>query len=168
MKLSAVLTLILSLTFGYTFAQNEKPDRDEFTLKLPVDGEQFYEQKVEKTPYFVKENVLQIYPGEKVFVEVETKKKKITSMQVVKENLAPEKTIEIALIQNTKDGKSQSMMLNIVNPFKYDLEYKAMMFIVGHNQWINTSVLPVKAKLAVYETWQDVIITIVLSDWTLK
>ena len=60
------------------------------------------------------------------------------------------------------------MMLKIVNPFKKDLEYKAMMFIVGHNQWINTNVLPVKSKLTGYETWSDVIITLVLSEWKLK
>jgi hypothetical protein len=168
MKTKIILTLILSLTFGFSYAQNEKTNREEFTLKLPVDGEQFYEQKVENSPYFVKDNVLQIYPGEKLFIEVELKKKEITSMKVVKENLNPEKTIEIELTQNTKDRKSESMMLKIINPFKKDLEYTAMMFIVGHDKWINTNVLPVRAKLTSYETWTDVIITLVLSDWKLK
>lgn len=168
MRIKTLLTITLSLILGLTYAQNEKTNREEFILKLPVDGEQFYEQKVENSPYFVKENVLQIYPGEKLFIEVELKKKEITSMKVVKENLNPENTIEIELTQNTKDRKSESMMLKVVNPFKKDLEYKAMMFIVGHNQWINTNVLPVKSKLTGYETWTDVIITIVLSDWELK
>jgi len=168
MRIKTLLTITLSLILGLTYAQNEKTNREEFILKLPVDGEQFYEQKVENSPYFVKENVLQIYPGEKLFIEVELKKKEITSMKVVKENLNPENTIEIELTQNTKDRKSESMMLKVVNPFKKDLEYKAMMFIVGHNQWINTNVLPVKSKLTGYETWSDVIITIVLSDWELK
>ncbi|PCJ64880.1 MAG: hypothetical protein COA58_11440 [Bacteroidetes bacterium] len=168
MNLKTLLTIILSLTLGFTYAQNEKTNREEFVLKLPVDGEQFYEQQVDKSPYFVKENVLQIYPGEKVFVEVELKKKEITSMKVVEKNLNPEKTIEIEFTQNTKDRKSESMMLKIVNPFKKDLEYKAMMFIVGHNQWIDTTVLPVKSKLTGYESWTDIIITIALSDWKLK
>jgi len=168
MRTKIILTLILSLTFGFSYAQNEKTNREEFTLKLPVDGKQFYEQKVENSSYFVKENVLQIYPGEKLFIEVEINKKEITSMKVVKENLNPERTIEIEFTQNTKDRKSESMMLKIVNPFEKDLEYKAMMFIVGHNQWINTNVLPVKSKLTGYETWTDVIITLVLSNWKLK
>ena len=168
MKVKTVLTILLSLTLGFSYAQNEVTNREEFTLKLPVDGEQFYEQKVEKSPYFVKENVLQLYSGEKLFIEVEIKKKEIISMKVVKENLNPEKTIEIELSQNVKDRKNVSMMLKIVNPFKKDLEYKAMMFIVGHNQWINTNVLSVKSKLTGYETWSDVIITLVLSEWKLK
>ena len=137
-------------------------------MELPVDGELFYEQKVESSPYFVKENVLQIYPGEKLFIEVEISKKKITSMKVVKDNLNSEFTIEVSLTQTVKDNKNKGMMLHIVNPFKKDLEYKAMMFIVGHDQWINTNVLPIKSGLSNYEMWPDVIITLILSDWELK
>lgn len=168
MKTRAIMTILLSLSFAFTYAQNEKGKRDSFTLKLPVDGEQYYEQKVESSPYFVKENVLQIYPGEKLFIEVEIDKKEITSMKVVKENLNPDKTIEIELTQKVKDRKNEMIMLKVVNPFKKDLEYKAMMFIVGHDKWINTNVLPVKAKLTGYETWSDVIITLVLTEWKLK
>ena len=150
------------------FAQNEKVNRDEFILQLPVNGEQYYEQKVESSPYFVKEKVLQIYPGEKLYIEVEVKKNEIISMKVVKENLNPEKTIEIEFTQKVEDRKSEWMMLRIENPFKKDLEYKAMMFIVGHDKWINTNVLPIQAKLSGYETWSDVIITLVLTEWKLK
>jgi hypothetical protein len=136
-------------------------------LRLPVNSEQFYEQKVNRSPFFVKENILQIYPGEKIFVEVERNSTNITSMKVVKVNLNPEKTIAIELSQEVKDRKNEHMMLEINNPFDKELEYKAMIFIVGHDKWINTNVLPVKAKLACYEIWNDVIITLVLSDWKL-
>jgi len=168
MRIKLLLTILLSLSFTFTFAQNERTNREEYTLKLPVDGDHFYEQKIKSSPFFVKENVLQIYPGEKLFIEAEITKKEITSMKVVKENLNPERTIEIEFTQTTKDRKSESMMLEVVNPFKKDLEYKAMMFIVGHDKWINTNVFPVKAKLTGYETWSDVIISLVLSEWTLK
>lgn len=168
MKTKTLFTIFLSMSFAFTFAQNEIINRDEFTLKLPVDGEQYYEQKVASSPYFVKEQVLQIYPGEKLFIEVEIGKKEIISMKVVKENLNPEKTIEIEFIQKTKDRKSEMMMLKVVNPFKKNLEYKAMMFIVGNDKWINTNVLPVQANLTGFETWTDVIISLVLSEWKLK
>ncbi len=168
MKTRIFLTILLCTSFAFVFGQNEKTNRDEFTLKLPVNGTQFYEQKVDKSPYFVKENVLQIYPGEKLFIEVETTKSEITSMKVVKDNLNPQKTIIIDLTQTTKGRKSESMMLKIENPFEKDLEYKAMMFIVGHDKWINTNVYPVRARLTSIEMWSDVIITLVLSDWKLK
>ncbi|MHB9141760.1 MAG: hypothetical protein ACYC25_07805 [Paludibacter sp.] len=168
MKTRTFLTILLCTSFVLVFGQNEKINRDEFTLKLPVNGTQFYEQKVDKSPYFVKENVLQIYPGEKLFIEVETTKSEIKSMKVVKDNLNPQNTIMVDFTQTTKGKKSESMMLKIVNPFEKDLEYKAMMFIVGHDKWIDTNVYPVRAKLTGFEIWSDVIITLVLSDWKLK
>ena len=168
MRTKVIMAMLLSLSFTFTYAQNEKPNREAFTLKLPVDGKQYYEQNVENSPYFVKEKVLQIYPSEKLFVEVEIEKEEIISMKVVKENLNPEKTIEIELTQTVEGKKSKFMMLKILNPFEKDLEYKAMMFIVGHNKWINTNVFPVKAKLSSFEIWNDVIITLVLTEWKLK
>jgi len=60
------------------------------------------------------------------------------------------------------------MILKVVNPFDKDLEYRAIMYIVGQNKWIQTNVLPVKSRLTGYETWSDVIITLVLSDWKLN
>lgn len=167
MKKQLLLILILGLTSLDLFSQNENPYRQEFVLKLPVDGEQFYEQRVVRSPYFVKNKILQIYAGEKIFIEVEKTKNSIDSMKVVKENINPNKTITVELTQNVKDRKSESMILKVVNPFDKDLEYKAMMYIVGHNKWIQTNVLPVKSKLAGFETWSDVIITLVLSEWKL-
>ncbi len=168
MRTRTFLTILLCTSFALAFGQNDKAYRDEFTLKLPVNGAQFYEQKVDKSPYFVKENVLQIYPGENLFIEVEKTKTEITSMKVVKENLNPQKTIIVEFTQTTKERKSESMTLKIVNPFDKDLEYKAMMFIVGHDKWIDTNVYPVRAKLTSFEMWSDVIITLVLTDWKFK
>lgn len=168
MKKQLLLILTLGLISLNLFSQNESPFRQEFDLKLPVDGEKYYQQKVAKSPYFVKDKILQIYPGEKLFIEIVQTKNAVDSMKVVKENINPNKTITVELTQNVKDRKSESMILKIVNPFDKDLEYKAMMYIVGHNKWIQTNVLPVKSKLTGYETWSDVIITLVLSDWKLN
>ncbi|MDP4209597.1 MAG: hypothetical protein Q8928_12360 [Bacteroidota bacterium] len=168
MKKQLLLILILGLTSLNLFSQNENPYRQEFVLNLPVNGDQYYEQKVGKSPYFVHDNVLQIYPGEKLFIEVKKTGNSIDSMKVVKVNINPEKTIIVEFTQNVKDRKSESMFLNIVNPFDKDLEYKAMMYIVGQNKWIKTHVLPVKSKLTGIEMWSDVIITLVLSDWKLN
>ncbi len=162
------LTISLSMICLFSYSQNENAFREEFTLKLPVNSKQFYEQTVSRTPFFVKENILQIFPGEKLLIEVERNENKIISMKVVKENFNPEKTIAVEFTQEVKERKSESMMLMIKNPFDKDLEYKAMMFIVGHDKWIDTHVLPVGSRLTGFEMWTDVIITLVLSDWKLK
>ena len=162
------LTALTILMAQNCFAQTEIEKREPFTLRLPVDGVNYYEQQVAGTPYFVKEKTLQIYPGEKLFIEVEIKKDTIFSMRVVKEKLSPEKTIEIDFSQSVKENKSEMMMLKVTNPFGKVLEYKAIMYIVGQDNWINTTISPVQPKLTGYETWPDVIITLVLDKWKLK
>ena len=168
MRIKTVCTILMSMIVGCLFAQNEKPDREAYTLKLPVDGIQFYEQKLNKTPYFVHETTLQLYPGEKLWIEVEKNGTEITSMKVVQKNLNPEKTISVEFTQTAKNRKNEYMTLTVDNPFNKALEYTAMMYIVGQDKWINTNVYPVRAKMAGIEMWSDVIITLVLRDWKFK
>ena len=168
MRIKTVCTILMSMIVGCLFAQNEKLDREAYTLKLPVDGIQFYEQKLNKTPYFVHETTLQLYPGEKLWIEVENKGTEITSMKVVQKNLNPEKTISVEFTQTAKNRKNEYMTLTVDNPFNKALEYTAMMYIVGQDKWINTNVYPVRAKMAGIEMWSDVIITLVLRDWKFK
>lgn len=167
MKARFLLTLMLCACFVFAYAQNDTPEREAFTLILPVDGKQQYEEEVRAGPYFVKEGTLQIYPGDTLLIEVEPAKKEISSMKVVRYNLNPEKTVKVEFTQTVEDGQSQFMMLSVTNPFKKDLEYKAMMFLAGHDEWVETNVLPVQAKISGVELWRDVIITLALYDWKL-
>jgi hypothetical protein len=54
MKIKTVVTLLSIIICINSYAQNETPLRSAFTLKLPVDGKQFYEQEVPESPFFVK------------------------------------------------------------------------------------------------------------------
>lgn len=167
MTFKNLVIVLLCLTANIGFAQNNREFREAFTLKLAVDTVRFYQQEVQKSKYFVKENVLQLYPGEHIFIEAETKDGVIQSMKVVKENKNPAKTIEIEFTQDTEDRKNKGMMLSVSNPFNQTLMYDAMMFIVGKNDWIKTSILPISPKLRNFEMWNDVIITLVLENWRL-
>jgi hypothetical protein len=163
MKKIIYLTLIF-LT-SYCYSQNEIKEREPFILKLAVDNDQFYQMNVEKSKYFVKENIIQIYPTEKLNVEVEIKNDTIFSMKVVEKIIEPKRTIQIEFLQNVKDKKPEGMMLKVTNPFGRKLHYNAMMYIVGHDKWISTSIIPIQPNLVNYETWNDVIITLVLEKW---
>lgn len=165
MRSRIMITILLCLSFVLTHAQNERSDREAFTLRLPLDGEQYYEEKIESSPFLVKDNLLQIYPGERVFIEVERDKEEIISMRVVKKNLYPDNTIEVEFTQTIKDRTHDMMTLKVVNPFQKHLDYKAMMFPAGQDKGIMTSILPIPPKLTGYEIWPDVITTLVLFDW---
>lgn len=168
MKIKNLIILLLCLAANISFAQNDRESRETFTLKLAVDSLNFYQQEVQKSKYFIKEKALQIYPGEHIFIEAEIKDGIIESMKVVKENKNPSKTIEIELSQNAEGRKNTGMTLEVSNPFDKRLTYNALMYMLGKNEWTETSVIPVRPKLKSFEMWNDVIITLVLDDWKLE
>jgi hypothetical protein len=149
-------------------SQNEKVNREAFKLNLAVDTEHFYSMDVEKTPYLVKEKILQIYPGEKVLIETEIKSDTIYSMKIVEKNLNPDKTIEVSFYQDAKDKANISMMLNVKNPFNKTLKHDALMFTVAGGKWEKTSIIPIRPKLQNFETWGYTIISLVLDNWRLE
>ena len=162
------LSLFFSLTFMVCNSQNEKPNREAFKLNIAVNLKQDYGMEVTQTPYFVKSKILQIYPGEKVLIEAEIKADSIFSMKSVKENLHPEKTIEVEFLQDAKDRNNISMFLNVKNPFDKTLKHDALMYTVEGGQWEKTSIIPIRPKLQNFETWGYAIITLVLDNWRLE
>jgi hypothetical protein len=160
-----IIFLILISINSICYSQNDIKERQPFVLKLAVDNDQFYKMNVEKSNYFVKENILQIYPSEKLNIEVQINNNSISSMKVVKKITNPKTTIQIEFKQNIKDKKSEGMMLIVKNPFNKKLIYDANMYIVGHNKWIPTSIMPILPNIIGYETWSDVIITLALDKW---
>ena len=153
------------MTIGISFSQNEKPNREPFTLKLEIDSINYYQQEIQKSPYFVKDNILQIFPSEKINIEVEVENDSIVSMKTVEKIEFPEKTITIDFKQEVKDRKSEMMMLTVKNPFDKIMTYDARMFIVGRDELLTTSIIPIRPKLTNFEMWNDVIITLVLDNW---
>ncbi|MEM0518681.1 MULTISPECIES: hypothetical protein [Aequorivita] len=160
------ITLIIFLiSIGISFGQNEKPNREPFVLKLAVDSVNYYQQEIQKSPYFVKDNILQIFPSEKINIEVEIENDSIISMKTVEKVEFPEKTITIDFKQEVKDRKSEMMMLTVKNPFDKTMTYDARMFIVGREELLKTSIIPIRPKLTNFEMWNDVIITLILDNW---
>ncbi len=147
------------------FSQNEKPNRDAFVLKLALDSTSYYQQEIQKTPYFVKDNILQIYPSEKINIEVEIENDSILSMKTVDKIEHPEKTVTIEFEQKVQGRNSEMMLLTVKNPFDKIMTYDAYMFVVGQDKLLKTSILPIKPKLTNFEMWNDVIITLALDNW---
>jgi hypothetical protein len=165
--MKAILLPFCCLLFFSAFSQgsNDLPGRKGFTLILPVDKTYEYTDSIKAGPYIVHEGIIQIYPGESIYVEVEESNGSIKSMKTVKENLNPAKTISISLTQIAENHVHQSMMLKINNPFTKDLTYSVKNFLMKSNRWVGTDVLPVAAGLSSFESWPDLIVTMALFDW---
>ncbi len=145
--------------------QNDRPLRDSITLIMPVNDKADYESHIPASPFIVGPNILQLFPGETVFIEVEQSGGVITGMKSVKENKNKDKTLEISFKQNATASKHNGMLLTVKNPFKQDLVYEALIKIMSAPDWVKTSIIPVKAGLLGMEMWPDVIVSIALAEW---
>ena len=97
-KIHCFFSMLFLLTTTILYAQNSnsKEERENFKMKLPIDGISFYESYIKQSNYFPSSNVLQIYPGERIFVEVELDDTVMINIKVVKENIHPQQTFEIS------------------------------------------------------------------------
>lgn len=165
------MRIIISFLFltlgGSTIAQgpNDRPVRDSVTLMMPVSEENYYESRVPSSPFVVGPNILQLYPGDSIFLEIEYNGSKITGINSVKRNLNPNKTLQISFIQIAEGNKHSNMILSVNNPFKQDLQYGALIRLMNTEEWKETSIIPVKAGLVGFEMWPDVIVSIALVEW---
>lgn len=138
---------------------------------MSIDEINYWEWKVPQTPYVFNENYIQFYPGESLFVEADVVDDSIVKLTVVKEIINQDKTIIIDFIQVSKKEDERVhdfMMLNVKNPFNKDMEYKANIYLMRYKRWINTSIIPIRAGLESYESWPDIISSIVLYDFVLR
>ena len=156
--------LIIFCLFFYTLTFSQEK-RKVFTLEIAADETHQYKAEIPESPYFVKEKILQLYCGEKLFIECEISNDTISSMKVVEKNENPSKTIEIEFTQNNEDRKNIITMLSVTNPFQKDFIYDAHMYTPFSQDWVETSIIPVRAKLMSYESWGHSIITLVLDNW---
>lgn len=164
MKLLFSIILFLTAFNAISQSANERTSRDSFTLKMPVSKETYYETHIQSSPFVVGPKILQLFPGESVFIEVEQKDGLITDIKSVRENTNKNKTLEISFRQNVENDKHADMVLKVKNPFKQDLSYEATIRLMKTEKWVSTSIIPVKAGLVGVEMWPDVIISIALSE----
>ena len=166
MKYFLILVLFFSsVPFNSTGQDSAILKRTPYTLRIDVDNINFYEDQIGATPYVFPNNGMQIYPGETIYVEVEQDKGVIKSMKAVKKINNPKTTLTIPFSQKSENNIHQMMMLKIQNPFPKNLTYEAKMFLLKQNKWFDTDVYPVMAGLSAFETWSDIIISLVLGIW---
>ena len=150
------------------FAQNDIPTREAFVLKVKRNAKQTYSQQVNESPYFVMDKTLQIYPYEKVNVELEIKSDTIYSMKTVEKNLFPERTLEIEFCQSTENYTAKPTQLWVKNPFGKNLKYNVLAYSIEESEWKN-SAKTAKANSSSNEIWtKEVVSSLVLKDWKLE
>ncbi|HMI08316.1 MAG TPA: hypothetical protein VK528_12260 [Flavobacterium sp.] len=165
MKNLFILLGILSLSIVQS--QNLKPDREAFTLKVQLNKKQFYTQDINNLPYFPEAGTLQIYPDERINIEVEVLNGTIISLTSVAENVHPEKTIEIEFCQVIEDHITKSAQIFIKNPFDKKLKFKTVTYVINDSEWIPEP-RSAKAKATECLVWKQTLGSFVMKDWELE
>ncbi len=166
---NALILLFATLTIVQGYSQASKANvRPAFDLKLFVDDNQFYSAPIVETPYIINDSIIQIFPGEKLFVEADVLKNRLTNFRVVNEIKDEKKTIVIDFHQTSNGKVHEQMILIIDNPFDKQIYYKAKMHLMKHKRWVDTSVYPVMAKLRAIEMWPDIVTSLALIGFELR
>jgi len=117
------LFIILS---SQAFAENST-FRDPFTLQLPIDKKQYYEQKFEKIP-FVYENTVLLFVNESFGINL--KPSQSGKIDVIYEKNIEKADVSLEFTQK-KLGKNLTMMLQIKNNTKKTLVMQGLMTVPG-------------------------------------
>ena len=112
-----LVVFALTLTLGSKGQDTTVLKRTPYTLKIEVNKESFYEDKIGATPYVFPNNGMQIYPGETIYVEVDEENGIIKSIKAVKEITKPNTTLTIKFSQKSEKKIHEMMMLEVKNPF---------------------------------------------------
>ena len=162
-----LLILIGLFSVSFACAQNLKPNRLPFALKVQVNSKQFYAQQISDSPYFAEEKTLQLYPDEKVFIEAVIEDANISSLISVSENLHPEKTFVIEFCQTIVNNISTSSELYIKNPFEKKLKYNCLVYVIDSSSW-EPQYYVATSKMTTKKSWDTILGSIVIKDWILE
>lgn len=162
-----LLSAVALLSLALAQSQNVMPEREGFLLKIPRNAKQSFIQEIGKAPYLIEDKTLQIYPGEKINLEIEIKADTIYSMATVVKNLHPERTIEIEFCQTIENHMAKPSQIFIKNPFNKQLTYTAIVYDVEESQW-QTLARTARRNWTSRDNWQQIISSVVLKDWKLE
>jgi hypothetical protein len=111
-------------------------------------------------------DIVNLVPGEKIFIETEVKADRLVSLKQVESIEYPDRTIEVEFNQ-VQDGKPPFMMLSINNPFSKGLKYQTSIQYPMKERIYKTSNIGVRPKLKSYESWPQPLTRIILNNFQL-
>lgn len=158
-----VFFIMTNLIYGQVSQQSNI--RPPFDLKLFVNDSVFYEAPIKESQYIINDTLIQIFPGEKLFIECEIQYNKLVNFKVVPKIRDKNRTMVIEFHQEINGKNHEQMMLTIENPFQKNLHYNAMINLMNQSRWRKTSVVQVLPGLSSIEMWPDIITSIALSGF---
>jgi hypothetical protein len=167
--MKTILSALLLSAVAVTFAADDtakKPAKDTvfrepFTLKLHIDKEHFYEEKIGKIP-FVHDGDVYLFKGDEFGLTLDIQTNAIRTVKYQPDLKKADVTLK--LTQEVQPVGSALMMLHIHNNTKLTLNMDALMTVPDKKGIAKTSILPVQPGLSGFESWPHPIVQLVLRN----
>lgn len=163
----AIVLLVFLITTNLIYCQVSQDSniRPPFDLRLYVNDSVFYEAPMKESRYIINDTIIQLFPGEKLFIESEIQNNKLVNFKIVPTITDKDRTLVVEFHQEKKGKNHDQMILTIENPFQKMLHYRAMINLMNERRWRKTSVVQVLPGLKSIEMWSDIITSIALSGF---
>jgi hypothetical protein len=135
--------------------------RSPFSLKLRLDGEHYYEQKVDHVPY-VADGDVYLLAGEAFGINVTVAGDRLTRI-----TYQPDPAKADVEFKFTQEKSHQVFMMLLItrNKLKKKLFFDALMTVPEQTGIYKTSVLPIDPNLTNFETWPHPIVQLALRNF---
>lgn len=159
--LAALMSPLTCIPQGSDVAPSNPVFRTPFALKLHVDEQHYYEQKIDHVPYVASGDVY-LFAGEAFGINVTIAGDRLTGITYQSDPAKAD--VEFKFTQE-KAPKGFMMLLVAHNKLKKKLFFDAMMTIPGKTGIFNTSVLPIDPGLSNFESWPHPIVQLALRNF---
>lgn len=160
--------LLTALHFAFYSQPGQGSFRENDSRNIFIDNNSVYELNVPAGSIVISDSIIQMYPNEKLYLEVDLIGNRFTNFQLVPEVKYPKKTLVLEFKQVVEKDIHKQMILKIQNPFEKELHYNSHIYLLKEKKWVSTNVFPVKAGKTSYEVWPDIITSITLGSLFLK
>ncbi len=161
------LILLCSASFD-AFSQTYKPYREAYLQAMYVDSSHYYGQELDSTPFIGKDNILQLYTGETLFLEAVINNKQLSSIRSIEHDSLHKPSFEVDLIQQAKGVMHSSVTLSITNNLKKDVWVMVSAFEIGKTDWTEDKPLYIPKGKTATVVWKEPIASALISEWKFK
>jgi hypothetical protein len=133
------------------------------TVKIRLDGDRVLELAFPRAPFYYN-GILNVLPGETLYLEAETVGGQIKSLHAVTSVKNKANTIIVKFEQLHDPKLDRHMLLTVTNPFSKTLRYQAGILRAQQDRPEGTSVCPVGPGQQSFEHWPEPLARVLIRD----
>jgi hypothetical protein len=129
-KVYYILIILIANFVGFT-QENATNLRNRDLRKILVNDSTVYELNIISGPIVIGDSIIQMYPNEKFYFEVDTLKNRLSNYKLVHDIKYKDKTLIVEFKQVIDKQTHKQMMLIVTNPYQKELYFKSSIYLLS-------------------------------------